>query len=375
MAKKDYYETLGVSKTASFAEIKSAYRCMAKKCHPDLHPGDTAAELQFKEVNEAYEVLSDDQKRAAYDRFGHAAFDQSAGGFGNGFGGFNFTGGSFSDLFEEVFNGFMGNTRSRSQTEENLRGDDIRYDLEISLKEAFSGVKKKIDVSTFGVCETCHGQGGTGVETCAACGGRGRVRRQNGFFLMETVCPTCGGSGKTIKKPCSSCKGAGRVRQSKTLEVDIPAGVETGVRMRLSGEGEAGLRGGASGDLYLFVTVKESKLFKRQDKNLYCTVPIPMTTAALGGTIEIPTIDGEKEIIKIPAGTQSGYEVRLRGRGMPVLKSTTRGDLFVTVTVEIPTNLNKRQKELLQEFEAEGKNSPKSTDFWDGIKKFFDEWV
>ncbi len=377
MAKKDYYETLGVSKTATFTEIKTAYRGMAKKCHPDLHPGDEAAEIQFKEVNEAYEVLSDDQKRSAYDRFGHAAFEQGAGGFGGGFGGggFNFTGGGFSDLFEEVFNGFMGNTRAHSQTEENLRGDDVRYDLEISLKDAFTGIKKKIDVSTFGVCDECHGQGGTGIETCPGCGGRGRVRRQNGFFLMETPCPTCGGTGKTIKKPCSVCKGAGRVRKNKTLEVNIPAGVETGVRMRLSGEGEAGMRGGAAGDLYLFITVKESKLFKRRDKNLYCTVPIPMTTAALGGTIEIPMIDGEKETIKIPAGTQSGYEVKLRGRGMPVLRSSARGDLFVTVTVEIPTNINKRQKELLEEFEKEGKNTPKSTDFWDGIKKFFDEWV
>ena len=374
MAKKDYYETLGVTKTATFAEIKAAYRSMAKKCHPDLHPGDKEAEIQFKEVNEAYEVLSDEQKRSAYDRFGHAAFEQGAGGFGNGFGGFNFSGGSFSDLFEEVFNGFMGNTRSRSQAEENLRGDDIRYDLEISLKEAFSGVKKKINISTYSVCDDCHGQGGSGIETCSMCGGRGRVRRQNGFFLMETICPTCSGSGKIVKKPCITCKGAGRVKKSKALEVDIPAGVETGVRMRLSGEGEAGLRGGAAGDLYLFITVKESKLFKRQDKNLYCTVPIPMTTATLGGSIEIPTIDGEKEVIKIPAGTQNGYEVKLRGRGMPVLKSSARGDLFVTITVEIPTNLNKRQKELLEEFEKEGKNSPKSTDFWNGIKKFLDEW-
>lgn len=374
MAKKDYYEVLGVLKTSTTVEIKTAYRSMAKKCHPDLHPGDASAELQFKEITEAYEVLSDAQKRAAYDQYGHAAFEQGAGGFGGGFGGFNFTGGSFSDLFEEVFNGFMGGN-ARSAAEDNRRGNDIKAEMTITLKEAFTGVKKKIEVPTFVPCADCQGKGGEGQETCSVCKGHGRVRRQNGFFMMETPCTACGGTGHTIQHACDKCKGTGRVKKTKTLEVSIPAGVETGVRMRVAGEGEAGLQGGQAGDLYVFITVKENKLFIRRDQHLMCEVPISMTTAALGGTIDIPTIDGGTTTVKIPASTQTGYEIKLKGKGMPVLRSSSVGDLYVHVQVETPTNLTKRQKELLAEFEKEGKASPKTSDFFEGVRKFFEDLV
>ena len=373
MAKKDYYECLGVSRTATITEIKSAYRNMAKKCHPDLHPGDAAAEVQFKEITEAYEVLGDAQKRAAYDQYGHAAFEQGASGFG-GFNGFTGFGGNFSDLFEEVFNGFMGGGSRRSNGE-NRRGNDVKAEVTITLKEAYTGVKKKIEISAPSVCSDCGGTGGKGTETCSICKGRGRVRRQNGFFMMETPCAACGGTGQTIKEPCMTCKGTGRVKKKKTLEVNIPAGVETGVRMRLSGEGEAGIRGGEAGDLYVFVTVKENKLFIRQEQHLACEVPIPMTTAALGGTVDVPTIDGGKTTIKIPAGTQTGYETKLKGKGMPVLRGSSFGDLFVRIRVETPTNLSKRQKELLAEFEKEGKNSPAASDFMASVKKFFEDLV
>lgn len=376
MAKKDFYEVLGVSKTASAAEIKSAYRNMAKKCHPDLHPNDKEAEVQFKEITEAYEVLSDPQKRAAYDQYGPAAFEQGAGGFGGGnpFGGFGGAGG-FSDLFEEMFNGFMGGS-ARSQGDMRTRGNDLRYDLTISLKEAFTGVKKQIEVNTYVPCEKCGGKGGDNVENCSTCGGRGRVRRQTGFFMMETPCPACNGTGHVITKPCPDCKGTGRVKKKQVLEVSVPAGVDTGVRMRLAGKGEAGLNGGQNGDLYVFITVEEGKLFTRQDQDLYCSVPISMTMASLGGSIQIPTIDGgeEKETIKIPVGTQSGTEIKIKGRGMPVMRGSARGDLYVTLNVETPTNLTKRQKELLEEFDAEdtGKSTPKTNAFWENIKKIFE---
>ena len=376
MAKKDFYETLGVSKNATAAEIKSAYRNMAKKCHPDLHPNDKEAEVQFKEITEAYEVLSDPQKKAAYDQYGHAAFEGGAGGFGGGnpFGGFAGAGG-FSDLFEEMFNGFMGGN-ARSQAEMNMRGNDLRYDLTITLKEAFTGVKKQIEINTYVPCEKCNGKGGEDVETCSTCGGRGRVRRQNGFFMVETPCPACHGTGHVITKPCADCKGTGRIKKKQILEVSVPAGVDTGVRMRLAGKGEAGLNGGQNGDLYVFITVEEGKLFTRHDRDLYCSVPISMTMAALGGSIQIPTIDGgeEKETIKVPVGTQSGTEVKIKGRGMPVMRGSARGDLYVTLNVETPTNLTKRQKELLEEFDAEdtGKSTPKTNAFWENIKKIFE---
>ena len=375
MAKKDFYETLGVSKNASATEIKSAYRSMAKKCHPDLHPNDKEAEKQFKEITEAYEVLSDPQKRAAYDQYGHAAFEGGAGGFGGGnpFGGFS--AGGFSDLFEEMFNGFMGGS-GRTQADMNTRGNDLRYDMTISLKEAFTGVKKQIEINTFVSCPKCNGKGGDNVESCTTCGGRGRVRRQSGFFMMETPCPACNGTGHVITKPCPDCKGTGRIKQKQVLEVSVPAGVDTGVRMRLAGKGEAGLNGGQNGDLYVFIMVEEGKLFTRHEQDLYCSVPISMTMAALGGSIQIPTIDGndEKETIKIPAGTQSGTEIKIKGRGMPIMRGSARGDLYVTLNVETPTNLTKRQKELLEEFDAEdtGKSTPKTNAFWENIKKIFE---
>lgn len=372
MAKKDYYDCLGVTRTATITEIKSAYRSMAKKCHPDLHPGDAAAEVQFKEITEAYEVLSDTQKRAAYDQYGHAAFEQGAAGFG-GFNGFTGFGGSFSDLFEEVFNGFMGGAH-RSDTQDR-RGNDVKAEVTLTLKEAYTGVKKKIDVMVQVPCSDCGGVGGKGTETCSVCKGRGRVRRQNGFFMMETPCAVCGGTGQRIKDPCMTCKGTGRVKKKKTLEVNIPAGVETGVRMRLAGEGEAGLRGGEPGDLYVFVTVKENKLFVRHEQHLACDLPVSMTTAALGGTVDVPTIDGGKTTIKIPSGTQTGYETKLKGKGMPVLRGASFGDLFVRVRVETPTNLSKKQKELLTEFAKEENAGPAATDFMAGVKKFFEELV
>lgn len=376
MAKKDYYEVLGVARTSTMTEIKSAYRTKAKKCHPDLHPNDKDAEIQFKEITEAYEVLSDMQKRAAYDQYGHAAFEQGAGGFGgagNPFSGFG--AGGFSDLFEEVFNGFMGGGSARSQADMRTRGNDVRYDLTISLQEAFTGVKKQIEINTFVPCEKCAGKGGEDIEKCSSCSGTGRVRRQSGFFMVEAPCPACNGTGHVITKPCAECKGAGRVKQKQVLEVSVPAGVDTGVRMRLAGKGEAGLNGGQNGDLYIFITVEEGKLFARHEQDLYCTVPISMTMAALGGSIQIPTIDGgnEKETIKIPVGTQSGSEVKIKGRGMPVMRGAARGDLYITLNVETPTNLTKRQKELLEEFDAEdtGKSTPKTNAFWENIKKLF----
>ncbi len=376
MAKKDYYEVLGVARTSTMTEIKSAYRTKAKKCHPDLHPNDKDAEIQFKEITEAYEVLSDTQKRAAYDQYGHAAFEQGAGGFGgagNPFSGFG--AGGFSDLFEEVFNGFMGGGSARSQADMRTRGNDVRYDLTISLQEAFTGVKKQIEINTFVPCEKCAGKGGEDIEKCSSCSGTGRVRRQSGFFMVEALCPACNGTGHVITKPCAECKGAGRVKQKQVLEVSVPAGVDTGVRMRLAGKGEAGLNGGQNGDLYIFITVEEGKLFVRHEQDLYCTVPISMTMAALGGSIQIPTIDGgnEKETIKIPVGTQSGSEVKIKGRGMPVMRGAARGDLYITLNVETPTNLTKRQKELLEEFDAEdtGKSTPKTNAFWENIKKLF----
>ena len=377
MAKKDYYDVLGVSRTASDSEIKSAYRRMAKTCHPDLHPNDKEAEIQFKEITEAYEVLSNSQKKAAYDQYGHAAFEQGGfGGFGGGFNGFSgFGAGNFSDLFEEVFNGFMGGEAGGRRSAS--RGEDKRLDISLTLKEAFEGLKKKVVLQGYVPCPDCHGKGGADLKDCPYCRGRGRVRHQNGFFAMETPCPECGGSGHTIKTPCSCCKGTGRMKKERTLEISIPRGVDTGIRMRLSGEGEAGRNGAPSGDLYIFITVKESKLFTRKGNDLFCEIPIPMTLAILGGNVEIPTIDGEdeKEKIKVPAGVQTGYETKIKGRGMPVLRGSARGDLYVRLRVETPTNLTAKQKELIKAFEEEGKGSPESTSFFDGLKKAFNDWL
>lgn len=379
MAKQDYYELLGVSKNASDAEIKKAYRTLAMKYHPDRNPGDKEAELKFKEVTEAYEVLKDGQKRAAYDQYGHAAFAQGggAGGFGGGFGGFNFDfgggAGGLGDIFGDIFSEFMGATAGgRGRTQQGQRGADIRYDLEITLEEAYTGLKKEIEIRTAVKCDECNGTGaekGSKAETCEMCHGTGRIRRQSGFFIEERPCPTCRGTGQVIKNPCKKCRGTGKVSQKKVLEVNIPAGIDNENRMRLAGQGEAGSNGGPNGDLYIFVHVKPHALFKREASDLYCDIPVSMVTAALGGTIEIPCIDGTKEKVTISAGTQSGDEVRLRKKGMSVLQSKGLGDLFVRFKVETPTKLTAKQKELLKQFEAESKeSSPESNGFFEKLK-------
>lgn len=374
---KDYYELLGLQKGATDVEIKKAYRTLAMKYHPDRNPGNAEAELKFKEVTEAYEVLKDSQKRAAYDRYGHAAFAQGAGAGAGGFGGFNFdfgggSGAGFGSIFEDIFSEFMGGGR-RSRQQEGVRGADIRYDLEITLEEAYKGLTKEIEIQTAVKCEDCHGTGaaeGSKAETCDTCHGTGRVRRQAGFFIEERTCPTCNGTGKVIKNPCKKCGGTGKISQKKVLEVTIPAGIDSGNRMRLAGQGEAGMNGGPNGDLYIFVHIKPHPIFKRDAANLYCTVPLSMTTAALGGEIDIPCIDGSSEKVKIDEGMQSGTEVRLRKKGMTMLQSKSVGDLFVRFTVETPTKLTDKQKELLKQFAEESKeSSPQSTGFFEKLRE------
>lgn len=383
MAKKDYYETLGISKSASADDIKKAYRQLAMQHHPDRNKGDKSAEQKFKEINEAYETLKDDQKRAAYDRFGHAAFDQ-AGGMGAGRGGFKpgFEAGAdfedLSDLFGGIFNEFMGGGRAqqRHDSREINRGSDLRYDITIILEEAFNGLKKTINFKTKANCDECKGSGSkTGkVSKCLTCHGSGRMRAQQGFFMIERPCPTCGGSGKTITDPCKKCSGEGRIIQNRTINVNIPAGVDDGTRIRIAGEGEAGAKGGLPGDLYVFVNVKPHSIFNREGANLRCSVPIKITTATLGGSIEIPTLDGTRAKVSIPAGTQSGTQFRLAGKGMPVMKSGRFGDLFINTHIEVPINLNKRQRELLQEFEKESSSAsnPETESFFSKMKGFFD---
>lgn len=376
MSKRDYYEVLGCQKDASADDLKKAYRKLAMQFHPDRNPGDAEAEAKFKEVNEAYEILKDDQKRAAYDRFGHGAFDGSggAGGFGGGAG---FSG--FGDIFEEMFGEFMGR-RGGGGGGSNLRGSDLRYEMDISLEDAFAGRTATVTIQTSSGCEPCNGTGaknGAAPATCPTCHGHGRVRAQQGFFTIERACPTCGGAGKVIKDPCSSCGGSGRQRKDKTLEVKIPAGVEDGTRIRLSGEGEAGLRGAPAGDLYIFLSVRPHRIFQRDGANIYCKVPIPMTTAALGGTIEVPCIDGTRANVTIPEGTQNGHQFRLKGKGMSVLRSTARGDMFIHAVVETPVNLSADQKDLLRKFAAagggDGNTSPESSGFFSRIKEFWDD--
>jgi molecular chaperone DnaJ len=371
MAKRDYYETLGVSRGASDAELKSAFRKAAMQCHPDRNPGDKASELRFKEVNEAYQTLSDAQKRAAYDRFGHAAFD---GGGGAGFGMGEGFASSMADIFDDLFGDVMGR-RGRSSGRE--RGSDLRYNMEITLEEAFSGKTASLKVPTSVTCETCSGTGakpGSKPKTCSTCGGHGRVRAQQGFFAIERTCPTCQGRGETIDNPCQACNGAGRVSRERTLSVNIPAGVEDGTRIRLAGEGEAGMRGGPPGDLYIFLAIKPHPFFQRDGADLYCRVPISMVQAALGGEIGVHTLDGGESKVKIPEGTQSGRQFKIRGKGMPVLRARDFGDLYLQANVETPQSLTRRQRELLQEFEAESstRTQPEASGFIARMKEFFE---
>jgi molecular chaperone DnaJ len=374
MAKADFYETLGVSKTADDKELKSAFRKLAMKWHPDKNPGDHAAEKKFKEINEAYETLKDPQKRAAYDRFGHAAFEHGGMGGGPGAG---FAAGGFSDIFEDIFGEMMGGRRRGGQSQGRERGEDLRYNMEISLEEAFSGKVAQIRVPSSITCDVCNGSGakpGTKPTSCPTCHGSGRVRATQGFFSIERTCPTCQGRGQTISDPCTKCHGQGRVTEERSLQVNIPEGIEDGTRIRLQGEGEAGLRGGPAGDLYIFMSVKPHSFYKRDGADLYCTVTIPMVTATLGGKFEITTLDGTRSRVTVPEGTPTGKQFRLKGKGMPVLRSHQTGDLYVQIVVETPQNLTKRQRELLEEFQkiSSKDNHPDSTGFFARMKDFFD---
>jgi molecular chaperone DnaJ len=366
--KRCYYETLEVDRNADESRLKAAFRKLAMKWHPDRNPGDAASELRFKEINEAYEVLKDGEKRAAYDRFGHAAFEQGSGGgpgFGAGFAS------SFSDIFEDLFG--MAGQRARGGRE---RGADLRYNMEITLEEAFQGKTAQIEIPVSVTCESCSGTGakaGTKPRTCSVCGGAGRLRQAQGFFTLERTCPGCQGRGQMIEDPCPSCSGSGRVTRERTLAVNIPQGVEDGTRIRLAGEGEAGIRGGPPGDLYIFLSLNNHEFFQRDGADLHCRVPISMVTAALGGEFEVPTIDKGQAKVKIPSGTQSGRRFRIASRGMPVLRSRQTGDMYVQVVVETPQNLTRKQQELLAEFEklSSGATQPEAAGFFTKVKDFF----
>ncbi|MGB7035247.1 MAG: molecular chaperone DnaJ [Xanthobacteraceae bacterium] len=370
MAKRCYYESLSVERTANDGEIKTAFRKQAMACHPDRNPGDHDAEHRFKEINEAYEVLKDPNKRAAYDRYGHAAFEQGTGGapgFGADFGT------AFSDLFEGIFG--MSSARGRGTGRE--RGADLRYNMEISLNEAYAGKNAQVRIPTSVTCEACSGSGaktGTKPKTCPMCGGQGRVRHAQGFFTLERTCPNCQGRGQSIDSPCPSCAGSGRVTRERTLAVNIPAGVEDGTRIRLAGEGEAGVRGGPPGDLYIFLSVGSHPFFQRDGADLHCRVPVSMVAAAMGGDCEVPTIDGGKTRVKIPEGTQSGRRFRLQGKGMPVLRARQSGDMYVQVLVETPQKLTKKQRDLLAEFDrlSSTETQPESSGFLGKVKEFLD---
>ena len=375
--KRDLYETLGVAKTADEKELKSAFRKLAMKYHPDKNPGDAEAEKTFKEISLAYEVLKDPQKRAAYDRYGHAAFEQ--GGMGGAAGGAGMGGaGGFSDIFEDIFGEMMGGGRQRQRSSGGReRGADLRYNMEITLEEAYAGKTAQIRVPTSITCDVCTGTGakpGTKPTTCSTCQGSGRVRAAQGFFSIERTCPTCHGRGQIITDPCVKCHGQGRITEERSLSVNIPAGIEDGTRIRLSGEGEAGLRGGPSGDLYIFLSVKPHEFYQRDGADLYCSVPISMTTAALGGKFDVATLDGTKSRVSVPEGTQAGKQFRLKGKGMPVLRASQVGDLYIQIGIETPQKLTKRQRELLKEFEelSSKENNPESAGFFSRMKDFFD---
>src|SRR5215467_1281649 len=367
--KRCYYETLEVERDADDSKLKSSFRKLAMKFHPDRNPGDHTSEVRFKEINEAYEVLKDKDKRAAYDRYGHAAFEQ--GGFGGGGAGFGAGfASSFSDIFEDLFG--MAGQRGRGGRE---RGADLRYNMEITLEEAFGGKTAQIEIPVSVTCEACSGSGakaGTKPKTCSMCGGQGRIRQAQGFFTLERTCPGCQGRGQMIEDACPSCSGSGRVTRERTLSVNIPQGVEDGTRIRLAGEGEAGVRGGPPGDLYIFLSLASHQFFQRDGADLHCRVPISMVTASLGGEFEVPTIDGGKTRVKVPEGTQSGRRFRLQAKGMPVLRSKQSGDMYVQVVVETPQNLTKRQRELLHEFDrlSSKDTHPESTGFFGKVREF-----
>jgi molecular chaperone DnaJ len=373
MAKRDYYEVLGVARGASEADLKAAFRKLAMKFHPDRNPGDKDCEHHFKELNEAYDVLKDANKRAAYDRFGHAAFEHGMGGAGAGFGA-DFAS-SFADIFEDLFG--MGGGRRGGRGSGRERGADLRYNMEITLTEAFAGKTAHIRIPTAVTCEACSGSGakaGSRPKTCPTCGGYGKIRHAQGFFTMERTCPACHGRGQVIEDPCAACAGSGRLTRERTLSVNIPSGVEDGTRIRLAGEGEAGARGGPTGDLYIFISLSQHAFFQRDGADLHCRVPISMVTAALGGGFDVPTIDGGKTRVKVPEGTQSGRVFRLQGKGMPVLRARGTGDMYVQVMVETPQKLSKRQRELLTEFERQssGETHPESAGFFAKVKEFLD---
>ena len=379
MAKRDFYEVLGAARGASADELKKAYRTKAKELHPDRNSDNPNAEAQFKEINEAYDVLKDADKKAAYDRYGHAAVEGGMGGARGGHpgGGNGDFASAFSDVFEDLFGDFMGGggrgggNRARAQ-----RGSDLRYNMRVTLEEAFKGVQKTINVPASVACEPCKGtgaEGGAEPVTCPTCSGMGKVRAQQGFFTVERTCPTCNGMGQIVKNPCKVCGGAGRTEKERALSVNIPAGVETGTRIRLAGEGEAGLRGGPTGDLYIFIEVKEHVLFQRDGVHLFCRVPVSMPTAAMGGEVEVPTIDGGSSRVKVPAGSQTGKQMRLRAKGMPALRGGGHGDMLIELAVETPVNLTSRQKELLREFEKlSEENHPEGKTFFSKVKSFWD---
>ena len=371
MSKRDYYEVLGVSRTCTEAELKSAFRKLAMQHHPDRNPGDNECEHKFKEINEAYDVLKDGDKRAAYDRFGHAAFEQGGMGGAQGFSA------DFGSAFADIFEGIFGMPGGRGRSTGRERGSDLRYNMEITLEDAFEGKTAQVRIPTSVTCEACSGSGakaGTKPKACSTCGGMGKIRHAQGFFTLERTCPSCQGRGQVIEDPCKACGGAGRVTRERTLSVNIPPGVEDGTRIRLAGEGEAGVRGGPPGDLYIFLSLAPHAFFQRDGADLHCRVPISMVTASLGGDFEVPAIDGSKAKVKVPAGTQTGRRFRLSGKGMPVLRSKQTGDMYVQVSVETPQNLNKRQKDLLAEFAklSSDETQPEATGFFGRVKDFLD---